>query len=170
MLKYMKLVVAILLVVIFLILFGLDRIQLLTEKGVVISKLEETPSEFPSPGDIWKLTSFELIIFLKGIFIKAIPSTYLPASCTLNVTNAASFRECVFNNKTAIIKDVHFNSYKQIVFMNLFDIHDVILPAHGSLKYGYEGNLTIPAFELNCQALVPNPVPQDPIPIPNPKK
>ena len=52
MLKYMKLVVAILLVVIFLILFGLDRIQLLTEKGVVISKLEETPSEFPSPGDI----------------------------------------------------------------------------------------------------------------------
>ena len=52
MLKYMKLVVAILLVVIFLILFGLDRIQLLTENGVVISKLEETPSEFPSPGNI----------------------------------------------------------------------------------------------------------------------
>ena len=36
-----------------------------------------------------------------------------------------------------------------MVFMNLFDIYDVILPAHGSLKYGYEENLTIPTFELN---------------------
>lgn len=34
--------------------------------------------------------------------------------------------------------------------MNLFDIYDVILPAYGSLRYGYEEeDLTIPAFELN---------------------
>ena len=48
----MKLAVSILLIVIFFILFGLDRIQMLTEKGVVISKFEETPSEFPSPGNV----------------------------------------------------------------------------------------------------------------------
>ena len=54
MLEYMKLAVSILLIVIFFILFGLDRIQMLTEKGVVISKFEETPSEFPSPGDIFE--------------------------------------------------------------------------------------------------------------------
>ena len=52
MLKYMKLVVSILLMVIFFILFGLERIQMLTEKGVVISKYEDTPLKFPSPGDI----------------------------------------------------------------------------------------------------------------------
>ena len=33
--------------------------------------------------------------------------------------------------------------------MNLFDIYDVIVPAHGSLKYGYEEDLTTSSFELN---------------------
>ena len=33
--------------------------------------------------------------------------------------------------------------------MNLFHVYDIILPALGSLKYGYGDDLTIPTFELN---------------------
>ena len=54
MLEYTKLVVSILLIGIFFILFGLERIQMLKDKGVVISRFEETPSQFPSPGHIVK--------------------------------------------------------------------------------------------------------------------
>ena len=36
-----------------------------------------------------------------------------------------------------------------MVFMNLFDIYEMLLPAEGSLRYGYEEDLKIPAFELD---------------------
>lgn len=73
----------------------------------------------------------------------------MPATCTLNVTTSTSFRDCVSNNKTAFIQRIHFKSFKQMVFMNLFDKYEILLPADGSLRYGYGEDLTIPAFELD---------------------
>ena len=87
--------------------------------------------------------------YFLGIFIQAIPSSYLPASCTVNITTATSFRECVNNNGTTFIEKIYFKTYKQMVYMNLFHVYDIILPAPGSLRYGYGDNLTIPTFELN---------------------
>ena len=73
MLEYTKLVVSILLIVIFFILFGLERIQLLKDKGVVISRFEVTPSQFPSPGHIqsYILKMFELNIFFLRNFYRS---------------------------------------------------------------------------------------------------
>ena len=64
MLEYTKLVVSILLIGIFFILFGLERIQMLKDKGVVISRFEETPSQFPSPGHILSSSGSSLTSWL----------------------------------------------------------------------------------------------------------
>ena len=69
MLEYTKLVVSILLIVIFFILFGLERIQMLKDKGVVISRFEETPSQFPSPGHIKSYMFNNVqILFLRNFY------------------------------------------------------------------------------------------------------
>lgn len=75
MLKYIKLVVSILLIIIFFILFGLERIQMLSEKGVVISKYEDKPLKFPSPGEIYiKVNKFGFEYIFKEFLSKPYPN------------------------------------------------------------------------------------------------